>query len=390
MNGKIILRKNEDKRIKSGHMWVFSNEIEKKDDSAGNGDLVEVYDSHNNFIGTGFYNKNSLIAVRILDRTQINDFKIFVENKIKDAFKLREEFYTGKNSFRLVFSESDFLPGLIIDKYNDTYVLQIYSAGMQKNISGIVSILQNNYNAKNIFTKNESYFRTLEGLPQEDELFLGERKKEIISDGAIKFNIDFERGHKTGFYFDQSDNRFFIEKLVNGKKVMDAFCNSGGFGLHAAKAGAESIVFVDSSSTEIENVKSNLEINNFTNDAKYIVSDVFEYFEKNISENIKFDVVMIDPPAFAKSRKNLPTAKKGYEKLNRMALQLVSENGFLVTSSCSHHLMKDEFIQIINTAAAKAGKRIQLIHFNGASLDHPEIPSMPETVYLKFAVFRII
>ncbi len=390
MNPKIILKKNEEKRIRLGHLWVFSNEIDKKLGDADNGDIVEVYDAHNNFIGTGFYNKNSLIAVRILDNVKIDAFKNFAENKIEAAFSLRQIFYPERNSLRLVFSESDFLPGLIIDKYNDTFVLQVYSAGMQKNISDIVSILQNKFGAKNIFTKNESYFRTLEGLPDEDEIFLGVQKTEIIDDGAIKYEINFERSHKTGFYFDQSDNRFFIERISKDKKVIDAFCNSGGFGLHAVNAGAESITFVDSSSAEIENVRHNFEINNFSNKGEFIVSDVFDYFEKLISEKKKFDVVMIDPPAFAKSKKNLPAAKKGYEKLNRLALQLVCEDGFLVSSSCSHHLLKDEFIQVISAAAVKAGRKIQQVHFNGASLDHPEIPVMPETVYLKFAVFRVI
>ncbi|MHB1686865.1 MAG: class I SAM-dependent rRNA methyltransferase [Ignavibacteriaceae bacterium] len=390
MRPKIFLRKNEERRINAGHLWVFSNEIEKLEDTADNGDMVEVFDSRNNFMGTGFYNKNSLIAARLLDKTHIDNFQLFAEKKINDAFAFRKLFYPNRNSFRLIFSESDFMPGLIIDKYNDTFVMQIYSAGMQKNIADIISVLQNNYNAKNIFTKNETYFRALEGLPETDEIFLGELKSEIINDGAIQFQIDFEKSHKTGFYFDQSDNRFFIEKIVEGKTVLDAFCNSGGFGLHALKAGASSITFVDSSSAEIENVKYNFELNNFSCHSEFIVSDVFDYLEKSFSENKKFDVIMIDPPAFAKSKKNLASAKKGYEKLNRMALQLVSNNGFLVTSSCSHHLSKEDFIQIVNSAAAKLQKKIQLIHYNGASIDHPEVPAMPETVYLKFAVFRVI
>ncbi|MHB8854724.1 MAG: class I SAM-dependent rRNA methyltransferase [Ignavibacteriaceae bacterium] len=390
MKPKIFLRKNEERRINAGHLWIFSNEIEKLEGTADNGDLVEIFDARNNFIGTGFYNKNSLIAVRLLDKAQIDNFREFVEIKIKGAFALRKLFYPERNSFRLIFSESDLMPGLIIDKYNDTFVLQIYSAGMQKNIAAVISVLQNDFNAKNIFTKNETYFRTLEGLPEADEIFLGESTSEIIDDGSIKFRIDFQKSHKTGFYFDQNDNRFFMEKFVNGKTVLDAFCNSGGFGLHAAKAGASSVTFVDSSASEIENAKSNFELNNLVNQAEFVVSDVFDYMGKLLHEGKKFDVVMIDPPAFAKSKKTLSTAKKGYEKLNRMALQLVSNNGILVTSSCSHHLEKEEFIQIVNNAAVKLQKRIQLINYNGASTDHPVIPAMPETVYLKFAVFRVL
>ena len=389
MTAKIILKKNEERRIKSGHLWIFSNEIEKLEGQAENGDIVEIFDSKQSFLGTGFYNKNSLIAVRLLSNNRIEDFNSFFKEKIWNAFQLRKTFYPNLNSFRLVFSESDFLPGLIIDKYNNTFVLQVYSFGMQRNILSIVNILKEDFGAENIFSKNESYFRKLEGLSETDEIYLGEMKSELISDGSIDFKIDFERGHKTGFYFDQRDNRFFIEKIIEGKTVIDAFCNAGGFGLHAAKAGAASVKFIDSSSTEIENVKNNFEKNNLNSKSEFIVSDVFDYFENLIFAKNKFDVVMIDPPAFAKSKKQLPTAKKGYEKLNKLALQLTNENGFLVTSSCSHHVNKEDFIQIINDAARKADKKIQLIHFNGASLDHPELPAMIETSYLKFCVFTV-
>jgi len=390
MKSRVFLKKNEERRINAGHLWVFSNEVDKLEGTADNGDLVEVFDSRNSFIGTGFYNKNSLIAVRLLSKEHIENFREYAETKIKKAFSLRKLIYPERNSFRLIFSESDLMPGLIIDKYNDTYVLQVYSAGIQKNIAAITSILQNDFNAKNIFTKNETYFRTLEGLPETDEVYLGESTQETIDDGSIQYKIDFQKSHKTGFYFDQSDNRYFIEKIANGKTILDAFCNSGGFGLHAAKAGASSITFVDSSASEIENAKHNFELNNLSANAEFIVSDIFDYMEASLTQDKKFDVVMVDPPAFAKNKKNLATAKKGYEKLNRLALQLVSSDGILVTSSCSHHLSKEEFIQVINNAAVKLQKKIQLIYYNGASIDHPVIPSMPETVYLKFAVFRVM
>jgi len=211
----------------------------------------------------------------------------------------------------------------------------------------------------------------------------------MISDGLIKYEIDFEKGQKTGFYFDQSDNRFFIEKLAAGKTVLDAFCNSGGFGLHAAKAGAVSVDFIDSSVNEIQSAENNFKLNELSCDSQFTADDVFDFLEKCINEKRKFDIVMIDPPAFAKNRKTVPVAKKGYERLNRLAIQSVKDNGFLVTSSCSHHIKSDEFLEIINNASIKTGRKIQLVQFNSASLDHPQIPSMPETTYLKFAVFRI-
>lgn len=386
---KIILKKNEERRLLNGHQWIFSNEIQNVEENPENGELVDIYDSRNNFLGKGFYNKNSLIACRfIANQKEINLEDLFKERLLR-AFQLRKDFYPNRNSFRLVFSESDFIPGLIIDKYNDTYVLQVYSYGTEKNINSVVQALKEEFNAKNIFTQNEEYLRRLEGLPEGNSIYAGAKEIEIIEDGHIKYKINFERTQKTGFFFDQSDNRIFISKICKDKNVLDAFCNSGGFGLHAAFVGASNVTLVDSSSTEIENAKENFELNKLNTPAEFITSDVFDYLQNCKLTNKKFDIVMIDPPAFAKNKKSLPTAKKGYEKLNRLALEVLNPDGYLITSSCSHHLAEDEFLEIINRAAIKVGKTIQLVHFNNASLDHPQLLSMPETVYLKFAVFRM-
>jgi 23S rRNA (cytosine1962-C5)-methyltransferase len=305
---------------------------------------------------------------------------------ITNALNLRKEFYPLRNSFRLVFSESDFMPGLIIDKYNDTYVLQVYCYGMGKNIGSVVKVLQNKLGARNIFTSNEPYFRKLEGLPEEDTVYLGEARKETIEDGSVKYDIDFAKSQKTGFYFDQCDNREFIERIAEGKNVLDAFCNSGGFGLHAAKAGAGFVTFMDSSAAEVDNAQRNYKYNSFNSETEFVVSDIFAFLEKCINASRKFDVVMVDPPAFAKSRKSIPTALKGYIKLNKLALQCVGESGYLVSSSCSHHIKQEDFLECISIAAEKSGRTVQLVHYNGASLDHPQLPAMDETSYLKFAV----
>lgn len=389
MTEKIFLKKNEDKRILSGHLWVFSNEILKFTGEPSNGDLVEVCNYQNEFIGSGFFNRNSLIAVRMLSREKLNDLKTLFKERMASAHSLRKNFYHKRNSFRMVFSESDFLPGLIIDKYNQTFVLQVHSFGMEKNISLIIEILKEEFSAENIFSKNENYFRKLEGLSESDDNYLCRQAEEIISDGNINYKINFDVSQKTGFYFDQSDNRFFIEQLVNGKNVLDCFCNSGGFGLHAAKAGASSVTFVDSSANEINSAKVNYNLNQLNAESEFIIDDGFDYLEKIYSQK-KFDVVIIDPPAFAKNKKNVSTAKKGYEKLNKLALNCISPNGWLVTSSCSHHLIEEDFFSVIQSAALKAGRQIQLVHFNGASLDHPRLISMPETSYLKFAVVRVL
>ncbi|MEW6654050.1 MAG: class I SAM-dependent rRNA methyltransferase [Bacteroidota bacterium] len=390
---KVILGKNEERRIKQGHLWVFSNEVQSIENGElriENGELVEVFDSSGNFVASGFYNVNSLITVRIISTEQNINVAEILESRILSACNYRKGVYPNRNSFRLVFSESDFIPGLIIDKYNDTYVLQVYSAGIEKNIEHIISTLESKLNAKNIFTKNDEYFRTLEGLTAEDKIFFGGADEEIISDGILKYKVNFATGQKTGFFFDQCDNREYFGRFCKNKTVLDCFCNSGGFGLHAIANGASRVTFVDSSLNEIENVKYNRAINGFTTDSEYFCSDVFDYLEKCIAEKKKFDVVNIDPPAFAKNKKNLPKAIKAYEKLNRLALEVVTNGGFLFSSSCSHHLSKEDFVDTIRSAAVKSRKIIQLLYTNGASLDHPSLPAMKETEYLKFALIKAL
>jgi 23S rRNA (cytosine1962-C5)-methyltransferase len=384
----IFLKKNESRRIRNGHQWVFSNEIAKTEGSPESGVLAELYDQKE-YLGTGFYNKNSLISLRLLNNTYDGDLGIYIRDSILKANELRKTFYPNRESYRMVFSESDFLPGLIIDKYNNTFVMQVYCYGMNENIQLVVDVLKDDLAAETIFTRNDPYFRKLEGLPEDDTVYLGEAAPETIDDGTLKYKIDFASSQKTGFYFDQCDNREFIEKITADKTVLDAFCNSGGFGMHAAKAGAGFVTFLDSSTGELENAEKNFALNELTSETDFIVMDVFDYFTKSIDAGRTFDIVMVDPPAFAKSRKSIPTALKGYAKLNKMAASCVGVNGYLVTSSCSHHISQEDFLEAVISGASKANRKLQQLHFNGASLDHPSIPGMNETTYLKFAVFKV-
>jgi len=390
MNGSIILKRKEEFRLLKGHLWVFSNEIFSVEGGPENGEIVNIYDSRNKLLGSGFFNKNSLISVRVLSDSPIQDLYALFRKRIRNAIEYRRSIYTERDSYRLVFGESDLLPGLIIDKFNNTFVLQINSFGMQKNVSLIVDILKTELEARNIFSKNEVNFRTLEGLPAEDEIYLGEKGEEIINDGKIKFKIDFNQSQKTGLFLDQSDNRFFIEKFVNDKSVLDGFCNSGGFGLHALSGGATGVDFVDSSLNEVKSAETNYKMNGFEAESNFIQSDMFEFLDNAISNGKKYDLVMIDPPAFIKGKKSIHTGIKGYEKLNRLALSTVEKNGYFITSSCSHHLMRDIFLDVINSAAEKCNKKLIKVYENGSSLDHPVHPAMPETAYLKFFVFRLV
>jgi 23S rRNA (cytosine1962-C5)-methyltransferase len=386
---RVILKSKEEGRVLRGHQWIFSNEIASIEGVPENGDIVAVYSHTNTAIGCGFYNKNSLIAVRLFTgRLDVSLESLFAE-KLKSAYDLRKSLIPDRDSFRFVFSESDFLPGLIIDKYNDTFVLQINSAGMEANKNTIVSILQQQYHAKNIFTMHDEYFRKMEDLLPENEILLGEKGVEIISDGNIQYKIDFNATQKTGFFFDQTDNRKYIERLVSGKTVLDAYCNSGGFGLHALHAGASNVTFVDSSQLEIRNVEANLRQNDFADIAHFslVCKDVFAYLENCAADKRVFDVVFIDPPAFAKNKKSVKAALKGYEKLHRLALSILKPGGFLVSTSCSHHVTKEEFLHVALQAARKSNISVQLLYSTGAAADHPMLLSMPETEYLKFAVY---
>lgn len=387
---KVILKKNEERRINLGHIWIFSNEIKEIIGDVQSGDIVQVFDSRNSFIANGFYNKSSLISVRVLNKeTEIN-FPNLLSERINNAYKLRKLFYPNRKSFRLVFSESDYLPGLIIDKFNSTFVLQVYSFGMNNYLDEIFRILKNDFNAENIFTNNDEYFRKLEGLDIDQKILLGsDAVEEIINDGKVNYHINFKSTQKTGFFFDQCDNREFLGKLANGKKYLDLFCNSGGFGLHAALNGAKEIMFVDSSKSEIENVKRNYHLNNFESNVGYTESEAFEFMKEINERNEKYDIVNIDPPAFAKNKKSLSNAIKGYERINSLAINATAVNGLFATSSCSHHLNEQEFFRMILRAVNKSNRKIQLLHFNGASLDHPSLPSMDETKYLKFALFKL-
>lgn len=378
---KVYLKKNEDHRIRRGHLWVFSNEIHLVEAEPENGDIVEAVSFSGKKLGFGFYNKNSLIAVRLFHQSFSNSFEDYAESMLKKAYELRKSLYPSRDSFRLVFSESDFLPGLIIDKYNNTYVLQVNSFGMEKHIGIIVQKLKDLFNAENIFTSNEPHFRKLEGLPDEDYIYSGKRKDEIIDDGKIKYKINFNEAQKTGFYFDQHDNREFIERLVKGKSVLDAFCNAGGFGFHAIYGGADKVTFIDSSQSAINSVHENYKLNNLTTPYEAVKDDVFVFLEKCMRAGKKFDIVILDPPAFAKSRKSLTAALKKYTQMNKLGEQCVNIGGYLVTSSCSYHVKEKDF-------TASVSPQMQMIYFNGASLDHPRLSVMEETGYLKFGVFR--
>lgn len=384
---KIYLKKNEERRLNIGHQWIFSNEIEKFEDQIIDGGVTEVYSNRNEFLGKGFYNKHSLIAYRHLTDSAEEIDENFFRKRIKTAEQHRLKIYPERNTFRLCNSESDFLPGLIIDKFDNIYSIQIFSKGMENFKNTIVEILKNDFGAELIAEKNDNELRVLEGLEKMQNILFKKDanalENNIVSIDNIKYNIDIINGQKTGFYLDQSFNRMKIRQYVTeNSTVLDLFCNEGGFSLNAAFAGCRDITAVDSSEHSIEQAKKNAELNGFQG-IEFIKDDVNGYFDKIFQSKQKYNVIVLDPPSFTKSKKNVPSAVKGYIELNYKAMRLLHRNSFLLTYSCSHHISESAFEDILVKAAAQAKRKIQIVDFANCSYDHPVLPQMSETKYLK-------
>lgn len=392
--GKVFIKKNEERRLLVGHQWIFSNEIEKVENIEKNGEVVELYTGNNNFLGKGFYNKNSLIAFRQLTHKDEEIDKSFLFKRISLANSLRKKVYPSRDVYRLVNSESDFMPGLIIDRFEDKYSIQIFSLGMNEYKDAIKEILIENFKAVLIVEKNNNELRILEGLEKNEEIIfdISENvdKTFIIIIDEIKYKIDLLKGQKTGFYLDQTGNRKLLRNYVNAKyKILDLFCNEGGFALNAAYAGAQDITGVDSSEYSISMAKENSRINGFDK-LNFVCKDVFEYMNDLFQTREKYDVIILDPPSFTKSKKNLIPALRGYQELNYKAMRLLKANSLLLSFSCSHHINEKNFEDVLIKSSNEAKRKIQIIESSNCSYDHPVLPQMNETKYLKGYFLRVI
>jgi 23S rRNA (cytosine1962-C5)-methyltransferase len=384
---QVVLKKNEEHRIVAGHQWVFSNEIASFCGTPETGEIVELLRHDKKFLGLGFYHPHSLIAFRFLTNQQEDISFSFFERRIHQALTLRQKLYPSAETFRLVHGESDFLPGLIIDKYNEFISIQILSSGMEILTPLICDVLESMFHPKAIVARNDVAIRALEKLPIEKKVLRGNPGITIIDDGGVKFEVDILQGQKTGFFLDQRENRKAIHRYATGSAVLDCFCNEGGFALHADSARAVSVHGFDISESAITKAKVNARLN--TSTMEFEIGDAFETLKQLDDKSKRFDMIILDPPSFTKSKKNIPAALRGYKDINASALRLIQSGGFLVSSSCSHHITEDGFLSAIEQAAVKAKRHVQLLELTGAAPDHPIIPAMPETKYLKFAVFAV-
>ncbi len=388
----IHLKPKEQRRLLKGHLWVFSNELQAVPGDIAAGETVRLFTHDDRLIGTGFYNPHSLISFRLLSRSGEVPDREFFKKKIVEALALREKIYRldDTNAWRLVHGESDGLPGLVIDRFNRAVVLQAFSAGMDRHLPLVSEVIDELLQPDAIILRNESVLRELEGLPLYKEIIKGERSAtmQTIHDAGISYEVDLYEGQKTGFFLDQRENRRIIRSFSEGAEVLDVFTNDGGFALNALRGGARSAIMVDISEETLKRAEKNAVLNGFEN-FSLISSDAFDMLGKMVEAKELFDVVVLDPPSFTKSRKNLPTALKAYKRLNKLGLQLIKSGGFLATASCSHHVSEEDFLAAIHQAALAAGKQLRMIYKNSQPPDHPVLLSMPETGYLKFACFYV-
>jgi len=386
----IRLKKNSDRRVRKGHLWVFSNEIADppiSDLEAGS--LHELRDCRDDFLGMVYANPASLITARILSRKKVYIDVLFFEDRIRTALQLRTRLFPDRDCYRLVFGESDFLPGLVVDRYGDILVAQSLTAGMDRLMDAATEALVEIVSPAGIFLRNDSHVRELEGLPSEKRLAYGAVPASItIESHGLSFLVDVLNGQKTGFFLDQESNRSLMRQYVfPGARVLDLFCYTAAWGIHAAAAGASEVTVVDSSKGALNLAVANAGLNRFENRIVPVKELAVDFLKKTRE---KWDVVILDPPAFVKSRNRIKEGLKGYVDVNRRALLRVNPGGILVSCSCSHHLDAAIFENALLSAAQQSGRDLRILDVRGQGPDHPVLLSMPETRYLKIVVAQVI
>ncbi|OGQ23213.1 MAG: SAM-dependent methyltransferase [Deltaproteobacteria bacterium RIFCSPHIGHO2_02_FULL_44_16] len=385
------LKKREERRIEAGHLWIFSNEIDTEQTPLKQfepGQLVAVESANGKKIGTAYVNPHSLICARLMSRKVEELTAAWFIERFQKALHLRERFY-AKPFYRLLFAEGDCVPGLIVDRYGDVLVAQISTAGMERCKTMIVEALCAVLKPKSILWRNDVSLRELEGLSFEVAAAYGDPPKEVfLTEHETTFHIPIWEGQKTGWFFDQHENRAWFLKHVRGKRILDVFSYIGAWGVEAAVHGAKEVVCVDSSQTALHWLTQNAERNQVTDRVKIICDDAFDVLRALVAQKKMFDVVVVDPPAFIKRQKDMSAGFKAYQRLNQLALSLLPADGLLMSASCSMHLSDDDFMNMLFQASDESGNTAQLLWRGGQASDHPVHLAIPETRYLKCAVLH--
>ena len=386
----ILLRKNQERRIKSGHPWVFSNEIWKMPDNLQPGEDVQVSDSRGHLIGSGFYNPRSLISVRLYSRERREFDRELIRQRLKQADDLRQRFYPGSKFYRLCYGESDGLPGLIVDRYDRQLVLEIMSLGVDCRRELVVESLKEMFDPECIYQRSDSHSRKLEGLaPAIGELHGRLNPEVTIEENGLKFSADLMHGQKTGWFFDQRDNRSALQPYVRGRTVLDCFCHTGAFAINAAAGGASEVTGMDISESAIEMAAKNAGLNGLQQTCLFRQADVMQELKIMSESDVKYDLVILDPPAFAKNKKSVEPALKGYKEINLRAMKLLPPGGILISCSCSYHIEEEPFRVMLVDAARDAGRTLKLLEFRHQAKDHPVLLASKETQYLKCAMMAV-
>lgn len=391
----VSLKKGEGRLLKSGGMWIFDNEIATIMGSFVNGDIVLIHDFDGYPLGKGFINTNSRITVRLLSRNEQTVIdEVFFEKRVRDAWEYRKK-VVDTRSCRVIFGEADFFPGLVIDKFSDVLVVQFLALGIDRYKEMIIELLkkvlkEDGIQIRGVYERSDAKVRRQEGM----ELvkgFIGPEFPTLveIEENQVKYQVDVKDGQKTGFFLDQKYNRLAIQKLCKNAKVLDCFTHTGSFALNAGIAGASSVLGVDASALAVDQAAANARLNGLEDRVQFLCRDVFELLPELEEKEEKFDVVILDPPAFTKSRSSIKNAVKGYREINLRALKLVREGGFLATCSCSHFMDYELFTQTIGQAARSAHKRLRQVEYRTQAPDHPILWAADESYYLKFYIFQV-
>lgn len=389
----LILRKDQERRLLAGHCWIYSNEVDTDATplkSFSPGQAVEVISQRGRWLGYGYINPHSLICARLLSRERTQPpGPAFWLKRLHQALSLRERLYDWP-FYRLIFGEGDGLPGLIVDRYDDLLAVQITTAGMEAVRAEILTALEQVLRPQAIVLRNDTPVRELEGLGQGVEWVLGEPREAQVSEEGLTFAIDPAQGQKTGWFFDQAENRRRLARYGAGRRVLDVFSYIGAWGLRAAALGAQEVVCLDSSAEALKRLAANAEHNGLAGRIQTLHGDAFVQLRSLREQGERFDTVILDPPALIKRRKDEPEGLAAYRQLNRLGLELLNPEGLLITSSCSFHLGRETFQRLVQQAAQRARRRIQLLEVGQQGPDHPIHPAIPETAYLKTFFIRAI
>ena len=393
--GIVTLKKGEGRLLKSGGMWIFDNEIDTITGHVEDGDIVIVKDFDGYNMGRGYINRKSKITVRMMTHhmdTEVDEALLM--ERVQNAWDYRKK-VIDTSSCRVIFGEADFLPGIVVDKFTDVLVVQSLALGIDKMKLTIVDCIKkvlekDGIQIRGVYERSDAKVRLQEGM-ERVKGFIGEpfdTDVEIVENG-VKYIVDVKDGQKTGFFLDQKNNRAAIHQICKDARVLDCFTHTGSFALNAAIAGAKEVTGVDASELAVNQARKNAELNNVSDRAKFICEDVFELLPELEKQGEKYDVVILDPPAFTKSRSSVKNATKGYREINLRGMKLVKDGGFLVTCSCSHFMTYELFTKTINEAARNVHKRLRQVEFKTQAPDHPILWAADESYYLKFYVFQV-